>query len=85
MGAGSAFGSSESQIWYQNYAHDAFPHEAVFGEEESRKQSVDGRIHHIKGEDGCGGREPRTFFSEKKSLPPFCVCRKVWSIKGVGI
>jgi hypothetical protein len=50
MGGGSNFGSNDSQIWYQNYQHDAFPHEAVFGEEETRGHSVDGRIHHIKGE-----------------------------------
>jgi hypothetical protein len=50
LGGSSNFGSSESQIWYQNYQHDAFPHEAVFGDEEMRKHSVDGRIHHIRGE-----------------------------------
>ena len=50
MGGGSNFGSNDSQIWYQNYQHDAFPHEAVFGQEEFKGHSVDGRMHHIKGE-----------------------------------
>jgi len=50
MGGGSNFGSNDSQIWYQNYQSDAFPHDAVFGDEDFKGHSVDGRIHHIKGE-----------------------------------
>ena len=50
MGGGSNFGSNDSQIWYQNYQTDSFPHNAVFGEEDFKGHSVDGRIHHIKGE-----------------------------------
>ena len=48
--AGSHFGSNDSQIWYQNYQTDAFPHTAVFGAEDFKGHSVDGRINHIKGE-----------------------------------
>lgn len=43
------FSSTESQIWYQNYQNDSFPHTAVFGEENYQGRPVDGRIHHIKG------------------------------------
>lgn len=43
------FSSTESQIWYQNYQNDSFPHNAIFGDENYQGKPVDGRINHIKG------------------------------------
>ena len=43
-------GSAESQQWYNEYSHEAFPHEAEFGATSVfGVQNYDGRIHSIKG------------------------------------
>ena len=77
LGAASSFGSSESQIWYQNYQHDAFPHEAVFGDEDFKGHSVDGRMHHIKGElwTGRGLRIIKTLFLRSQLLSSLSLSR----------
>ena len=40
--------SLESQLWYQNYSHESFPHEAEF-DERKVVGNYDGRIHSIRG------------------------------------
>lgn len=46
--SGGRLASAQSHQWYQEYSHDAFPHEAEFGEE-TKIGNFDGRIHSIKG------------------------------------
>ncbi len=60
QGFGARLPSAESQMWYQDYSHEAFPHEAVFDQESAAfgVHNFDVRIHSIrgKGEKGEGGR-----------------------------
>jgi len=52
---GARLATTESQMWYQEYSHEAFTHEAEFKQEEATLgvYNYDVRIHSIKGD----GRE----------------------------
>ena len=45
---GAHLASYESQVWYQNYSQESFPHEAEF-DEKIKVGNYDGRIHSIRG------------------------------------
>lgn len=67
---GAHLASAESQLWYQSYSHEAFPHEANFGDEASYKTGVhnyDGRINHIRGK--TGERRTRSAFDRRVEMP----------------